>query len=113
MHTPHQNNQELQANKTSFKVSETGQINFETTTKLTPEILEVIQRLQDQSDYRHAKNTQLIEREQDAKQKMDTATMTFVGCILLILMFAVSQVISFVGNSLKPQPSPSYVIHTN
>lgn len=80
---------------------------------MTPEILEVIQRLQEQSDYRYAKNSQLIEREQNAKQKMDTATMTFVGCVLLILMFAVSQVISLVGDSFKPQVSPSYVTHTN
>lgn len=82
--------------KVNIRLEPTGQLNFEG--ELNQENAEILERLLQQAEYYRAKTQQVETQNIEAKQHMDSVTMTFVGVVLCLLMFGSYSAVKVLSN---------------
>ena len=96
----------------SFNLQQNGQLNFEG--ELNSESAEILTKLLQQAEYYRAKTKQSDTETIQAKQQIDSITMTFLGCVLTLMVFGAYSVVSSVSRyfSAHSEPIPtSYQVY--
>ena len=109
MSTPNQSDNEPNKPQVTFKLLETGQLTFEG--DVSEETKELLQSLINASDYKTAKKSQKESAEIKARERLDGATLIFVGSMLAIAVFILTSALSAASHALFPPQSAPLVIH--
>jgi|GEM_PF-3357575 cytochrome c-type biogenesis protein CcmH/NrfG len=97
--------------KVNIRLDPTGQLNFEG--ELNQETSEILDKLFQQAEYYRAKSKEVETERTQAKQQVDSITMTFVGCVLMLLIFGSYTAIRAIGQAFShpAQPATSYRVY--
>jgi hypothetical protein len=90
--------------RVSFNLQQNGQLNFEG--ELNQESAEVLSKLLQQAEYYRAKTKQSDTETTQAKQQIDSITMTFLGCVLTLMVFGTYSVVSSVSRHFSAHSEP-------
>jgi hypothetical protein len=97
--------------KVNIRLDPTGQLNFEG--ELNQETSEILDKLFQQAEFYRLKAKEADQERTQAKQQVDSITMTFVGCVLMLLIFGSYTAIRAIGQAFShPTPhSTSYRVY--
>lgn len=90
--------------KVIFNLRQDGQLNFEG--ELNQENAEILEKLLQQAEYYRAKTKQSDTETTQAKQQIDSITMTFLGCVLTLMMFGAYSAISSISSHFSAHSDP-------
>src|SRR5579871_6908045 len=82
--------------RVSFNLQQNGQLNFEG--ELNQENAEILTKLLQQAEYYRAKTKQSDTETTQARQQIDSITMTFLGCVLTLIVFGAYSVVSCISS---------------
>jgi len=90
--------------KFTFNLRQDGQINFDG--ELNQESAEILGKLLQQAEYYRAKTKQSDTETIQARQQIDSITMTFLGCLLTLMVFGAYSVVSSVSRYFSAHSEP-------
>ena len=82
--------------KFTFNLRQNDQLNFEE--ELNQESAEILEKLLQQAEYYRTKTKQSDTETTQAKKQIDSITMTFIDCVLTLMMFGAYSIISSISN---------------
>ena len=81
-----------------------GQFNFEG--ELNQESAEILEKLLQQAEYYRAKTKQSDTETIQAKQQIDSITMTFLGCVLTLVVFGAYSIVNCISSHFSAHSDP-------
>jgi len=90
--------------KFSFNLRQDGQLNFDG--ELNQESAEILTKLLQQAEYYRSKTKQSDTETTQAKQQIDSITMTFLGCVLTLMVFGAYSIVSSVSRYFSAHSDP-------
>ena len=90
--------------KVTFNLRQDGQLNFEG--ELNQQSAEILEKLLQQAEYYRAKTKQSDTETTQARQQIDSITMTFLGCVLTLMVFGAYSVVSCISSHFSAHSEP-------
>jgi hypothetical protein len=109
------NQQEVQLKeqtKLNLTFNQKGEFNIEVSGDLSPEIIEQIQAISDQSQYFRQKDDKLEIAKLNAQTKLDTTVVSFAFGLFLVSTLLVSNIVSYTVSSFRGDTNSTNQVQT-